>query len=420
MRHQTMLKKIFLYKFFDDCVWFYPCIAILLAHNGLNPGMIAVFFALWSVASFSGGIFAPIWFSKHGRQATLIKLQAIKLFCFGLWLLVPHNLVFCLAILCFGVQTSVTNIALKMKLTDVFADEEPHHLSSYLGRLSFVSSMAMVISGVAASVFFELGFEFLMISTLGFWVIALVCLKDLKSGNSTYCPAYPIKSLIRLPKRLMALALVPAFTFSLLASFGEMYPLILSEAGVEMSLIGYCLALLTLAEAFGALIFATWKHFEWIGLISGMVLFLGSPYFPKLMAVVFITLAIAMIQAAIVRMDALAQWESSVFERSRVAAIREMGAELMVIPLLLVFGQILNHFGINLLSLVISVFLAVFVLILALSKRFLYRSPALHCDPIRNHALPSDHRGFLSSYNRKMLWLGLCYPSPLERKMVPD
>ncbi len=419
MRHQTMLNKIFLYKFFDDCVWFYPSIAILLGQNGLNPGWVAAFFALWSLASFFGGLFSPSWFIYYGRRSTLMRLQTLKLLCFSFWLLFPDPWVFCFAILCFGLQTSSTNIALKMMITELNSPEDPRCLSFDLGRFSFISSLAMVVSGIAASVFYNSGFEFLLIVTMVFWAMALRVLMELKSSCSIQGSAYSIKSLFRLPKRLLTLALVPAFTFALLASFGEMYPLILSEAGVGVSLIGYCLALLTLAEAFGALIFSAFNHFEWIGLAFGLFLFLFSPYTHGLVSVLLITLAIAMIQASIVRMDALAQWESYTYERSRVAAIREMGAELLVIPLLLLFGQILNHSGIKLLSMVISMLLIVFILILALSTRFSHHLPTLKSNLIRENDL-YDWFSSLVGYNRKMLWLGLCYPSPLQRRMVPD
>lgn len=172
---RNFVRKMYVYKFFDDLVFIYPFYVLMMQDGGLTPLQVSAALLIWSATSFLLEIPSGVIADKYPRKYVLILAQLVRILGYAIWLLFPSFLGFVSGFVLWGVKSAFTSgtydALVYDELKEMRAEKE---YTKYIGKINGIAYLGLLVSALGASVAIHWGYSFvLVISLLSLTVSAL-------------------------------------------------------------------------------------------------------------------------------------------------------------------------------------------------------------------------------------------------------
>lgn len=248
---RSFIRKMYVYKFFDDLVFIYPFYVLMMQDNGLTPMQVSVALLIWSATSFLLEIPSGVVADKYSRKHVLVFAQLVRILGYALWLLFPSFLGFVLGFILWGAKSAFTSGTYDALVYDELKEMQAEkEFTKYIGKINGISYLGLLASALGASVAIHWGYSFvLIISLLSLFISALAIssVPKAKAVETTHEKEY-----FKLLKEGLTFALRSPFLLGLIVfislvqglggALDEYWPVFASSTGLQQSFIAIFIA----------------------------------------------------------------------------------------------------------------------------------------------------------------------------------
>lgn len=241
-------KIINLARFFSDCTPIVPYLAIFFSHNSISTPRIALLFSAWAVSVIIFEIPTGLLADRFNRQFILVLSKIIKLLCFVTWLIAPTFNGFLVGFILWGLASALDSGSLQAFIFDELKTQsrEQEFIQVY-GSASSWNFAGMIVATIGASMLVKTGFHVLLLCSILSMFVSALCIVLIR----TKPPGHTTKTISSAPKiftsgirniithrLLLMFVMLGVIAGGIKGSLEEFNPLLLSAAGLPLTMIG--------------------------------------------------------------------------------------------------------------------------------------------------------------------------------------
>lgn len=355
---KSFLAKIFVYSFFSDLIFIYPVYAVMFVENGLSPLQISSLFIAWAGTSFLLEVPSGVLADTYSRKTILILAQLIRLIGYIFWITMPNFLGFLLGFILWGVQSACTSGTLESFVYDELKmHKQENQYAKVLGQIQSLGYLALLFSGVGASLSIQFGYRFVLLISLFSLLIsacAIALIPKVQTTKSTQEKQY--FSLLRQGLRtslkntaILKIIIFVALGQALFGALDEYWSIFATEAGLAKSALGIFFVFYSLSQIAASVLAYRFekksvRFFESLFLLNGMLLLIAAHFYtvPFLLLLFLLSFSFKIID--IVMQSALQHQLKSSEVRATVTSVQGFFVELAVVGLYLIVGIVAKNY----------------------------------------------------------------------------
>lgn len=168
-----LVPRLLLYRGLDDFVLIYPLYAVLFRDRGLDALQISTLFIIWSAVGLVTDVPSGALADRSSRRALLVWAQVLRGIGFAAWWLLPGYAGFAAGFVLWGLSGSLISGTYEALVYDELeAVGATERYASVIGRVTSVSLAAIAAATLLASPVALLGYDALLIASIGACVAA--------------------------------------------------------------------------------------------------------------------------------------------------------------------------------------------------------------------------------------------------------
>ncbi len=333
-------------RFFGDFTPIVPYMALFFIQHNITVSQISFLFLLWAFSILVLEIPTGMLADKINRKTILILSRLIKLFCFVVWLAWPNFIGFAIGFILWGLATALDSGAFQAFLYDHLHTYKSHDLfSKYYGNASSWSFIGLLCSALISAFLIHLQWSYnslLIISILSMTVSGTLFIfapspkkKTIhQKEESIFSNTQNNIKLIWSNSLLFSFFVIGITAGGIKGALEEYYPLLLSNGGIALSLVGVSIAGFEFMKSLGSFLAGRIQknHLSQLMLlilISILLLGIGLSHGWILIAIIAIlTLIDAMLW---ILNDTAIQDISNHQNRATIASYKNFGTELVAL-----------------------------------------------------------------------------------------
>lgn len=354
---KNIVRKIYLYRAFDDFILIYPLYAVMFISRGLSTVQIASLFIVWSLTSIAVEVPSGALADKYSRKNLLFIGQLIRALGYLAWIVFPNYAGFMAGFVLWGIGGAFASGTFEALVYDELkAHDQQSQFVRIKGRADSYALVAILLASILASLAIAKGYNFVLALSIlpvlisGFIAFLLPNTARIKStGEAGYFKT--LKQGIREAlhnKTVLRIALLGGFVGAVYGSLEEFDPLFLLANGLSNSTIPTVSALLTAATAGASFIaykYEKVKNVTFLLLLafSGLALLLAaSLYGPGGIALFLVYLFIIML--LVVVFEGKLQHSITSNLRATITSVSFFLMEVMAISMYFLFGYLADKY----------------------------------------------------------------------------
>ncbi len=355
----SFLTKVYLYNFFSDLVFIYPVYAVMFVDGGLKPLQISVLLIVWAGVAFILEVPSGVLADKYSRKNILMISQSLRIIGYLFWMLLPNFVGFLMGFILWGVKSAFTSGTFESFIFDELKSRNAEkEYTKVLGRLQSLSYLAIIFSGIGASLAVRLGYGFvLLISIISLIIstIAVYLIPSVKSVVSTEEKRYFALLKKGLEASLKNTSIFRIIIFMSLAQgvFGaldEYWSIFANEAGLVKSGLGIFFVIYGLVQVLASTIAYKVESksntfFEFLFCVNGLLLLIASYFYNVQLLALLLILSFLFKLIDVVMQSRLKHQVKEESVRATIISVKSFFVELVVMGLYLTVGVISTTFG---------------------------------------------------------------------------
>jgi len=152
----------------------------MFVDKGLSPIQISLLLMVWAGTSFILEVPSGVFADKYSRKTILVLSQIVRIVGYMFWILMPNFWGFLIGFVFWGIKSAFTSGTLESFIFDELKSHNvENEYAKVLGRLQSLGYLAILFSGIGASLSISLGYSVvlwislisLIISTIAVYLI---------------------------------------------------------------------------------------------------------------------------------------------------------------------------------------------------------------------------------------------------------
>lgn len=331
----------------------------MFVDGGLKPLQISVLLIVWAGVAFILEVPSGVLADKYSRKNILMISQSLRIIGYLFWMLLPNFVGFLMGFILWGVKSAFTSGTFESFIFDELKSRNAEkEYTKVLGRLQSLSYLAIIFSGIGASLAVRLGYGFvLLISIISLIIstIAVYLIPSVKSVVSTEEKRYFALLKKGLEASLKNTSIFRIIIFMSLAQgvFGaldEYWSIFANEAGLVKSGLGIFFVIYGLVQVLASTIAYKVESksntfFEFLFCVNGLLLLIASYFYNVQLLALLLILSFLFKLIDVVMQSRLQHQVKEESVRATIISVKSFFVELVVMGLYLTVGVISTTFG---------------------------------------------------------------------------
>ncbi len=353
----SLISKIYLYKFLDGFLPIIPLYLIMFNERGINPIEISLLLIISSFVYIACEIPTGILADKYSRKSLLIIGSCLRAVAFLVWLIQPTFVGFLIGFIVWGISSSLISGTYQALIYDELAANKKSKLYVMVaGRARAISLISNFISAAAATVFLFVGDWLILVISITMSLLAAVVAGTLPSppkkedtaeivlGKDVLHSAFKEIKGNKLIIIYLTSALVIGAAFTLIDEYS---PLVFLDADIHklfVPIVSAVFLVLAILGSFCAVYFEKISFRKIIGILFLTGLLIASVTFLNNIAVVVaLAAAIFILKLISVLVEGRIQHEIKGTSRATILSVGELSTELGIIVLYALYGLLAQN-----------------------------------------------------------------------------
>lgn len=356
---RSFITKIYLYSFFADLIFIYPVYSLMFVERGLSPLQISILLMVWAGTSFILEVPSGVIADKYSRKNILVFSQLVRIIGYMFWVLVPNFLGFLIGFILWGIKSAFTSGTLESFIFDELkACNLEGQYAKVLGRVQSLSYLAILFSGIGASLSINYGYSVILwisIISLLISTVAVYLIPSTKAVASTeeaehFTLLHRGLNLSFKNVSLLQIIIFVSLVQALFGSLDEYLSIFASEAGLIKSGLGIFFALYGLVQVVAAAIAYKIEQrsdafFQFLILVNGLLLLIASYFYqvPSLALLLILSFLFKLVD--VVMQSRLQHQVKDESVRATIISVKGFFVELVTMGLYLAIGSVSKYYG---------------------------------------------------------------------------
>jgi len=272
---------LYISRFFGDFIPIVPYMTLFFIAGGFSTQQVLLLLASWSLAVIVSEIPTGMIADSFDRKKILITSKIFKLLCFIVWLLFSNWWGIITGFIFWGVGTALESGTMQAYIHSLLEKENKgRDFQKIYGRTSSASFLGLFLAATLSSFLVDYGYNTLIIFGLGSLLISVIALlflpkdkPELEKETSSWT-WNRLRAAISPEGMLVALA-IGINAGGIKGSLEELYPLLLDEKWIPLTLIGLVIAGFEIIKTLGSLLVSWLKP----NLFNQIILFTVTGFF---------------------------------------------------------------------------------------------------------------------------------------------
>jgi len=331
----------------------------MFVDKGLSPIQISLLLMVWAGTSFILEVPSGVFADKYSRKTILVLSQIVRIVGYMFWILMPNFWGFLIGFVFWGIKSAFTSGTLESFIFDELKSHNvENEYAKVLGRLQSLGYLAILFSGIGASLSISLGYSVvlwislisLIISTIAVYLIPDT--RAIASTEETQYFALLRKGLEMSIKNVSILQIIifVSLAQALFGALDEYWSIFANEAGLVKSGLGIFFALYGLVQVLASTIAYKFEKrsnafFEFLFLVNGLLLLIASYFYKVPYLVLLLLLSFLFKLVDVVMQSRLQHQVKDESVRATITSVKGFFVELAVMGLYLVVGFVSKSYG---------------------------------------------------------------------------
>lgn len=331
----------------------------MFVDSGLSPIQISILLMAWAGTSFILEVPSGVFADKYSRKKILLLSQVVRILGYTFWIIMPDFWGFLIGFILWGIKSAFTSGTLESFVFDELKTrKQEDRYAQVLGRLQSLGYLAILFSGLGASLAVNFGYSFVLaisIISLAISTMSIYLVPDVKAVTSTEEKKYfdLLRKGLRISIRNTSILRIIVFISLAQALFGaldEYWSIFANETGLAKSGLGIFFIMYGLVQVIASSIAYKFQNkstlfFELLFLVNGVFLIMAAYFYTVPFLLLLLGLSFLFKLIDVVMQSKLQHQVKDEDVRATITSVKGFFVELAVLGLYLTVGLISKEFG---------------------------------------------------------------------------
>lgn len=331
----------------------------MFVDGGLKPLQISILLMVWAGITFILEVPSGVLADKYSRKNILILSQSLRIIGYLFWMFLPNFLGFLMGFVLWGIKSALTSGTLESFIFDELKSRNAEkEYTKVLGKLQSLSYLAIVFSGIGASLAVRFGYGFVLfisIISLIISTIAVYLIPSVKYVASTEEKRYfaLLKKGIEVSLKntsILRIIIFISLAQGLFGALDEYWSIFANEVGLAKSCLGIFFVIYGLVQVLASTIAYKVKNksnvfFELLFCVNGFLLLIAAYFYNVQLLALLLVLSFLFKLIDVIMQSRLQHQVKDENVRATIISVKGFFVELAVMGLYLTVGVISTTFG---------------------------------------------------------------------------